>query len=477
MNVEATPGNRKNRKATPRDLPSVDKLLAHPGIKLLAEKHPRGVVVSAVRQAVDAVRELLRAGEQVPSEDVSPGALLHVVEEFVAKSSTPSLCRAVNATGIIIHTGLGRAPLAEAAIEAVMAAAGACVLEVDPESGRRGSRIAHVEPLLCELTGAEAATAVNNNAAAVLLAINTLAAGREALVSRGQLVEIGGSFRIPDIILRSGCRLVEVGTTNKTRIEDYENAITDQTALILRVHPSNFRVVGFAEEASLEELAALGKKAGIPVMDDLGSGALVDLAEWGLMGEPVARASVEAGCQVVTFSGDKLLGGPQAGILVGSKDAIKACKKNPLARALRIDKLTLAALEATLRLYRDPQEAANRIPVLRSITASPAALEDKARRLAREIGEVAGNDLKVNVIHGTSQVGGGSLPGQELPTSLVALKSERLSADDLSEWFRGHTRPIFGRISEGLFLLDVRTVTDDNLSAIVTRASGLAGIG
>ncbi|MDO8587462.1 MAG: L-seryl-tRNA(Sec) selenium transferase [Armatimonadota bacterium] len=461
------------RKAALRDIPSVDKMLGHPGVKLLMETHPRPVVVDAVRESVDAVRALLRSGEEVASDEVSPDALVHVIEEFVAKASEPSLRRAINATGIIIHTGLGRAPLAEAAREAVKAASGSCVLEIDRETGKRGSRTVHVEPLLCELTDAEAATAVNNNAAAVFLAMNTLARGGEVIVSRGQAVEIGGSFRIPDIVRRSGCRLVEVGTTNKTRIEDYENAITDETMLILRVHPSNFRVVGFVEETPLEELVALGRELAIPVMDDLGSGALIDLSEWGLTGEPMVQESVRAGCQVVTFSGDKLLGGPQAGIMVGTREAIDECKSNPLARALRLDKLTLAALEATLRLYRDPCEAAKEIPVLRSITASPAEIEDRANRLAEGLVSVVGPDFEVTVVGGVSQVGGGSLPGQDLPTSMVALKSPGLSADDLSEGFRGHSVPIFGRISEGLFLLDARTITDEEVEVIVSRARGL----
>jgi L-seryl-tRNA(Ser) seleniumtransferase len=465
----------KERNATLRDIPSVDKLLGNSGVKLLMETHPRAVVVEAAREAVAAVRGLLRSGEDIPVEEVSADALVHIVEEYAARASEPSLRWAVNATGVIIHTGLGRAPLAEAALEAVVAAAGACVLEIDPETGRRGSRSSHIEPILCELTGAEAATAVNNNAAAVLLAINTLAAGKEVIISRGQLVEIGGSFRIPDIVLRSGCRLVEVGTTNKTRIDDYRRAISEDTALILRVHPSNFRVVGFAEEASLEELVALGRETGIPVMDDLGSGALIDLSEWGLTDEPLVQASVSAGCQVIAFSGDKLLGGPQAGVLVGSKEAIEACKKNPLARALRLDKMSLAALEATLNIYRDPTEAIRRIPVLKSITSSNAEVQDKARQLAQDVAEAVGPMVEVTTIPGTSQIGGGSLPGQELPTTLVALKSRAISADDLSEWFRKCSVPIFGRISEGLFLLDVRTVSDDeDMEAIVSCARGLA---
>ena len=438
------------------------------------ENHPRQVVADAVREAVDAVRSLIQSGEKIPISEVAPDALFHVIEEFAARALRPSLRRAINATGVIIHTGLGRAPLADCAMEAAVSAAGACALEIDTETGRRGSRIAHIEPLLTELTGAEAATAVNNNAAAVLLGVNTLAAGKEVIVSRGQLVEIGGSFRIPDIILRSGCRLVEVGTTNKTRIEDYRKAVTDDTALILRVHPSNFRVVGFAEETSLEDMVALGCEVGVPVMDDLGSGALIDLSPWGLAGEPLAQESVRAGCDIVTFSGDKLLGGPQAGVIVGKKDAVESCKKNPLARALRLDKLTLAALESTLRLYRDPEEAVAQVPVLRAITAQPREIERRAEGLGKSIRLAAGDAIKADTLAGTSQVGGGSLPGQELPTTLVALKSRDLSADDLSKVFRSHVVPIFGRISEDLFLLDARTIADEDVGEIVACAHGLA---
>lgn len=436
------------------------------------ESHPRQVVAASVREAVNAVRSLIQSGEDIPISEISIDALYHVIEEYVHHALRPSLRKAVNATGIILHTGLGRAPLARVAVEAAEAAAGACMLEIDPESGKRGSRFAHIEPLLCELTGAEAAMAVNNNAAAALLAINTLASGKEVIISRGQLIEIGGSFRIPDVIHRSGCRLVEVGTTNKTHIDDYRGAITDDTALILRVHPSNFRIVGFAEETPLEELVALGREIGIPVMDDLGSGALIDLSPWGLMGEPMVQDSVRAGCDVVTFSGDKLLGGPQAGILIGKQEVIEKCKTNPLARALRLDKLILAALEATLRLYRDPEEAARQIPVLRHITTGRAELEDRAKRLAEAIVS-EGKDVRAEVVEGVSQTGGGSLPGQDLPTFLVALRSKSLSADDLSKRFRTHDVPILGRISEGLFLLDVRTTDEDDLRYIISCVRGL----
>ena len=458
-----------------RDIPSVDRLLGHAGVKTMMERLSRQVVANAVREAVDAVRSLIRSGEKIPVSEVGPDALVHVIEEFAARAMRPSLRRAVNATGVIIHTGLGRAPLAACAVEAAVSAAGACALEIDMETGRRGSRIAHVEPLLTELTGAEAATAVNNNAAAVLLGVNTLAAGKEVIVSRGQLVEIGGSFRIPDIIQRSGCRLVEVGTTNKTRIADYRNALTDDTALILRVHPSNFRVVGFAEEASLEELVGLGREVGVPIMDDLGSGALIDLSPWGLTGEPLVQESVRAGCDIVTFSGDKLLGGPQAGVIVGSKHAVELCKKNPLARALRLDKLTLAALEATLRLYRDTDEAVAQIPVFKAVTAQPREIERRAESLAKSVRQAVGDGIEVDIMPGTSQVGGGSLPGQELPTTLVALRGRKLSADDLSNVFRSHVVPIFGRISEDMFLLDVRTIADEDIDDIIACAQGLTG--
>jgi len=370
-----------------------------------------------------------------------------------------SLRPAINATGVIIHTGLGRAVLCEEAVEALLAvASGHSTLEIDLVSGKRGSRQQHVSKLLAELTGAEAALVVNNNAGAVFLAVNSLARDREVVVSRGQLVEIGGSFRMPDIVRHAGARLVEVGTTNCTRIADYADAITENTGLILRCHPSNFRIAGESEETSIEELAALGRERGVPVMDDVGSGALVDVRGFGLEYEPTVPDSVRAGADVVSFSGDKLLGASQAGLIVGRADIVGLCRSNPLARALRIDKLTLAALEATLRVYRDGNPLTD-IPVLASIHRPLSDIERQAHNLARAINALRLADLKASVVAVESQTGGGSLPERNLESRAVALKSSALDAEDLSKRFRGNEPPIFGRIVQDAFVLDMRAVT------------------
>ena len=370
-----------------------------------------------------------------------------------------SLRRAVNATGVIIHTGLGRAVLCERAVEALVAVAqGHSTLEIEVHSGKRGSRQEHVSGLLTNLTGAESALVVNNNAGAVFLAVNSLARNLDVVISRGQLIEIGGSFRMPDIIRHAGGKLVEVGTTNRTRILDYEAAVNADTGLILRCHPSNFKITGFTEETAIEDLAALGRENGVPVMDDVGSGALVDVSGFGLEYEPTVRDSVRAGADLVSFSGDKLLGASQAGILVGREELIRECRSNPLARALRIDKLTLAALEATLHVYRDG-DPTNDIPVLASICRPLPEIERQAQKLARAINALKIADLRACVTAVESQTGGGSLPGQNLESRAVALKSETLSAEDLGERFRGNEPPIFGRIVQDAFVLDMRTVT------------------
>jgi L-seryl-tRNA(Ser) seleniumtransferase len=448
-----------------RSLPSVDRLLLHPAIESLLGKMPRSVVVDAVRAVLDEARVAIRDGKDVSTDH---DALAQDVCARATACFAPSLRPAINATGVILHTGLGRAVLSPEACAAVSGVAGGhSTLEIDMESGRRGSRQSHVEGLLCKLTGAEAAMVVNNNAAAVFLAINSLAAGSEVIVSRGQLVEIGGGFRVPDIIRRAGCRLVEVGTTNRTRISDYTAAASEDTALVLRVHPSNFRVVGFTEEASIDELVDLGARTGVPVMDDLGSGALIDVSRFGLAREPLVQESVRAGCDIVTFSGDKLLGGPQAGILVGSARAISACRENPIARAVRIDKLSLAALQATLRLYLDPERAIAQIPVLRSIARSAEDVLRSARRLASRLKPIVGQGTSIEVLGVRTEIGGGSLPGQDLPSTALALKSNRFSSEYLGTWFRGYRVPIFGRIESDRLVLDMRSVEPSDMTNII----------
>jgi L-seryl-tRNA(Ser) seleniumtransferase len=412
-----------------------DRLRALPSVDRLA--------TAVARAELAARREAIRAGGPATGED-----------ELVANARErlrPSLRRVLNATGVVVHTNLGRAPLSQSARAAVArAAAGYSNLELDLASGRRGSRADHVAALLCELTGAEAAIAVNNCAAAVLLAVAALAGpGREVVVSRGQLIEIGGAFRVPEVVAQAGARLVEVGTTNRTRLDDYRAALGDNTATILRAHPSNFRTLGFVEEVDIEALCGLG----VPVIDDVGSGVLVDDLPL-LDGEPRVRRSVRAGAAVVAFSGDKLLGGPQAGLLVGRTDAIAACARHPLARAVRIDKLSLAALEATLQLYRDPALARREIPVLAMLDADPAALDARAARLAQATGG--------EVVEAVARVGGGALPLLELPGPAVALHGEPV---ELAAALRAGDPPLIGRIHAGRLLLDPRTLRDDEVDA------------
>jgi len=454
-----------------RRLPAVEKLLNERSLKALQDSVPHSILVRAARTVLDGLRDEIRSGGIPNDADLSTGSIAESTLDLALRLAAPSLRRAVNATGVILHTGLGRAVLPEAARKAIEeAAAGHSTLEIDIESGARGSRSHHYRRILSDLCGSESALGVNNNAGAVLLALNTLALGREVIVSRGQLVEIGGSFRLPEIMTRAGARLVEVGTTNRTRISDYEKALTDGTALILRVHPSNFRMVGFTQEASLEELVELGHRFCVPVMDDVGSGALVDMAQFGLSGEPVVQDSIRSGADIVAFSGDKLLGGPQSGLIVGKQELIDAMSANPLARALRLDKLAIAALEATLRLYLDPESVARDIPTLRAITRPLAEIESAARELKRRIDGFGLDGVTVEIVDGVSQVGGGSLPGEELPTRLVALASSSFGPDEIAAGFRRNDPPIFGRVGDDRFLLDLRTVTDEELDEIASAA-------
>jgi len=423
-----------------RALPSVDRLATAVARAELAER-----------------REELVSG----AAPADPGADL---VERARERLRPSLRRVLNATGVVVHTNLGRAPLADEARAAVARAAeGYSNLELDLAVGRRGSRQAHAEALLRELTGAEAALAVNNCAAAVLLAAAALAGGGcDLVVSRGQLIEIGGAFRIPEVVAQAGAQMVEVGTTNRTRLSDYAEVLTAETGAILRAHPSNFRTLGFVESVEIEALCGLG----VPVIDDVGSGVLADDVEM-LAGEPPVRRSVRAGAAVVCFSGDKLLGGPQAGLLVGEREAIAACRRHPLARAVRIDKLSLAALEATLALYRDPDHARRAIPVLAMLTADEAALAARAERLARAAGAV--------VVKSTAKVGGGALPLLEIPGPAVALDAGPAGADALAAALRAGDPPLIGRIQDGRLLLDPRTLTDEDADAaarVVQAARG-----
>ena len=451
-----------------RGLPSVHRLLSAPAVAALAGRIPASLLTASVRTVLEATRRSLLSDLRTPLP--SEETLARQVVAEAERRTMPSLQRAINATGIVLHTGLGRARLADAAVAALLeVASGHSLVEIDRETGKRGSRRDHVRGLLCELTGAEDAAVVNNCAGAVFLAVTTLAAGREVLISRGELVEIGGAFRMPDIVRASGATLVEVGTTNRTRLSDYANALTERTGLILRCHPSNFALVGFTEETPTVDLVALGRAHNIPVMDDQGSGSLLSPAALGLPGlKGSLPESVAAGSDVIAASGDKLLGGPQAGLLLGSKEAISRIAKHPLARALRVDKFTLAALEATLRLYRDPEAAQRAIPTLRYLTRSLPELRRLAARLKTRLTRTLKTGFMIALVQERSQVGGGSLPGEDLPTVCVSLRSTTGSPapDEITTLLRQHTPPIFARIKDNAVLFDPRTLENDEIDRI-----------
>lgn len=461
----ATPPSAADESARWRRLPSVDRLLQDPALS--ESEWPRALLVDAVRAVVAAARADLAAGAEPPTR----AALIDAALARLRRQATPSLRVVINATGVVLHTNLGRAPISDAAAKAMAeVSAGYSNLEFDLDSGERGSRHTHVRSLLRELTGAEDGLAVNNNAGAVLLALSALASGREIIISRGQAVEIGGGFRIPDVMRQSGGDLVEVGTTNRTYLADYERAITPRTALLLRVHPSNFRVDGFVHSVGIDELADLGQRAGVAVMDDVGSGALLNPRTFGLGDEPLIQDSVRAGATVVCFSGDKLLGGPQAGIIVGKSEAVERIRRHPLARALRIDKACLAALEATLRHYQRG-EAVSEIPIWRAIARSTEELEQRASALASAIASP-----RVQPVTMRSTVGGGSLPQETLPSWGLAIAPAdspgAQSVATLAERLRRNTTPIVARVERDTVLLDLRTVepADDDVvrQAIVT---------
>ena len=455
-----------------RRLPSIDRLLQSLEAGGDLGRHPRRLVVACAREAVDRARRHLAEGPGGGNWTVE--ALLADTRALLAERAVPSLGRAVNATGVVLHTNLGRAPLAESARRAVADAAGYAVLEIDAATGTRGSRQAHVAGLLRELTGAEEGLAVNNNAAAVLLALTALARGRDVVVSRGELVEIGGSFRMPDIMAAGGCRLVEVGTTNKTYLHDYEAALGPETALLVKVHRSNFAMRGFVHDVDAAELAALGRRASVPLLFDMGSGAFVDLASRGLPAEPTLASAVAAGVDVVTASGDKLLGGPQAGLIVGRREPLARIRAHPLARALRIDKLDLAALEATLRIYRDPDRAWDEIPVLRCLAREAGALEAAARDLAARAAEAIAEAAEVEVIPTVSEAGGGALPGAELASWAVAVRPGAGGPEAWDRRLRRHRPPVFARIADDRLLLDVRTLDQADLEPLLAALRAAA---
>jgi L-seryl-tRNA(Ser) seleniumtransferase len=438
-----------------RGLPSVDRLLRQPRVALLAERYSRGQVLDGARELLEEWREqALRNGPTGASHVPSLSELAEELARRMERAARPSLRRVINATGVVIHTNLGRAPLSAAALSAIQTiGSGYSNLEYELEAGQRGSRHEHLSAALRRLTGAEAGLVVNNNAAAVLLVLSSLALEREVVISRGQLVEIGGGFRIPDVLRQSGARLVEVGTTNRTYADDYRRAVGPDTALLLRVHSSNFRVIGFVHEASIRELANVAHDHGLVLVDDLGSGSLLDTSAFGLAREPMVQQSVAEGADLVCFSGDKLLGGPQCGLIVGRAELVTELKRHPLTRAIRPDKLTLAALGATLDHYLRG-EAVERVPVWRMLASSVDAVDERARALVRQLG---GTGLSFELLDGASAIGGGSLPGETLPTRLLAIVGSD-PADRLAARLRAAEPPIIGRIEHDRFVLDLRTV-------------------
>ncbi|MDP8222401.1 MAG: L-seryl-tRNA(Sec) selenium transferase [Candidatus Lernaella stagnicola] len=441
-----------------RALPAVGDLIHHPDVAAMVEHLPRSLVVDALRAEIDAARERLKndLAIEITEADIAAG-----VQQRACAMAAPKLKRVINATGVVVHTNLGRSPLAKTAIEAVVTAAkGYSNLEYDLAAGRRGSRYALVEELLCELTGAEAALVVNNNAAAVMLALSAFARGREVVVSRGELVEIGGSFRIPAVLAESGARLVEVGTTNRTHRKDFEQAIGEHTAVLLKVHTSNYHILGFTESVSGADLATLAHARGLLAFEDLGSGSMLNTASLGLPHEPTVAEALQEGLDLVTFSGDKLLGGPQAGVLLGGKKIIGTIAENPLHRALRVDKMTLAALEATLQLYRDPQRAMREIPTLRMLGAKNETLRRRARTIAQALAAALGKHAKVSVVKSHGQVGGGALPFAELAGPVVAIAPKHLSVDRVASRLRARAVPVIARIERDRLLLDPRTILD-----------------
>jgi len=454
-----------------RELPSIDAVLSVDAASPLIERFGRRASTGAVRAAVAEARAALQTGGSVvPSaEDIALQALVRLDDE-----DRSGLRPLFNLTGTVLHTNLGRAVLAEAAIEAAAAAMREpLALEFDLAAGGRGERDDHVRGLLCTLTGAEDATLVNNNAAAVLLALNTLADGREAVVSRGELIEIGGAFRMPDIMARAGVRLVEVGTTNRTHPKDYRAALGAQTGVILKVHPSNYRVQGFTSEVGAAELAMIAGEANVPLMHDLGSGTLVDLSRYGLKKEPTVREAVADGAGLVTFSGDKLLGGPQAGFIVGRRALIAAINRNPMKRALRVDKIRLAAIVATLKLYRDPDRLADRLPTLRLLARPRAEIEAQARRLLAPVATAVGAAFTVTLCECRSQIGSGALPLDTIASAGLVIRTRAggRALDQLAAALRSLTRPVVGRIEDGGLTLDLRCMTDE--AAFLSQLSGL----
>lgn len=466
-----------------RLLPAVDRILQEKELKGIGGEIPRNLIVEAVQEVVTESRAMIKRAvtkKELEALDLSPVSLAHQAREKVKEKTRANLQPVFNATGVLLHTNLGRAPLAAAAVEMLQETSSSfCNLEFSLQTGRRTSRYEHVEALLCRLTGAEAALVVNNNAGAVFLALNTLAPGREVVVSRGELVEIGGSFRLPEVMTASGALLVEVGTTNKSYLRDYQRAINERTALLLKVHSSNFKVLGFTAAVDSRSLVGLSEEYGLPVMEDLGSGVLVDLSRHNLPAEPRVQESVAAGVDLVTFSGDKLLGGPQSGLIVGKKKYLERIKSNQLTRALRVDKLTLAALESTLRLYLDEEKALREIPILRMLTVSHEILKARAEILAAELAKKLGPEWQIGISRERARVGGGSLPLAALPSYQVTLECAGVSSAELAQILRRARHPVIARVRKKKILLDLRSLQEEDdgmLVKILTETLSRGGV-
>lgn len=461
-------------------IPPVNEILDRPEVKAFIEQFGRDYITEIIKLLMEEHRKNIGSSEPFSAEilfttrEEIADYLVHKLKIRIEEQQNTGLKKVINATGIVLHTNLGRAPLPESAVKSIYeVSSGYCNLEFDMESGGRGSRHSHIESLITQLTGTESAIIVNNNAAAVFLSLNTIANNKEVIVSRGQQVEIGGSFRIPDIIGRSGAKMVEVGTTNKTHISDYSNAITDETAVLLKVHTSNYKITGFIDEVSIEELVELGREKSIAIIEDLGSGSLYDLSLIGLPYEPTAQDSIKKGADLITFSGDKLLGGPQAGIIAGKKALIDRIKKNPLTRMVRCDKTTIASMAAVLKLYMNPDKVVESIPVLKMMALKEKELSDKALALENELNSALKSRCKVEIVDDIDEIGGGSLPGVILNGKAVALTSVNMGANEIQAGLRKAKIPVICRIHKDMVLLNVRTLDENDYSLIVEALEGV----
>ena len=458
----------KNQQTLLRMLPGIDHIIELAKSEPFFDNIPKSVLARSARYVVENLRtSILKESPDITDKNLTDSLFLENVKNSVQDAMKLKLRRTINATGVVVHTNLGRSLLADDAVENLLTIASRYSnLEFDLSKGTRGSRYSNVEDILCEISGAEAAMVVNNNAGAVFLCLETISRDKKVIVSRGELVEIGGSFRIPDVMAKSGGILKEVGTTNRTHLKDYESAIENDTGLLLKVHKSNYSIVGFTADVSLEDLVALGARYQIPVMEDLGSGTFIDFSKYGLLKEPTVQESVAAGADVITFSGDKLLGGPQAGIIVGKKNLLNDIKKNPITRALRIDKLTLAALESTLRYYRNIDTVMGSIPTLRMLSLPFDQIEANAKELGKMLENIGDTRMSITLINLSSRAGGGALPLLNLPSKGVGVEIQGISANGIEEYLRNNELPIIGRIEDDIFIMDLRTVRDDELLTI-----------